>query len=305
MEERFRISGPISPVALLAKGLGVEAPSARRLAGWVTTYGTIGPDGGIVPTVDRENQIMECASVMGLINWTTYLTKGVGVWNDAHSSRRVGMPESLEFHDGTTDLSRAHGKVGFWTTGSLFDRANSASWVGLPDRPSDVEFERADYYWALGNELRKGPRTLAFSVEGTMTVSSCGHRIIRACVDEAAVLEYPYNPDSTAEVLAKGLSFEFLQKGMSIEPRCSCVDCSGDSELLVKGIMSAAATPGLLGMSPGATKSVAGQIETVQQDPRFARLVQVYMKNYRLDEAKARAKLIEDIKIHLERAHAE
>lgn len=212
------------PVAAMLKGTGVEPPQLRKLAGWVTTYGTLGPDGGVVPTRDREGHIFEAARQLGLIDFSKYLTKGVGVWNYAHSPLRVGLPETLEFHDGNTDLSRTHRKVGFWGTGHLFDQALPESWKGVQE-PSREEFAKADHCWDLATNLCKGPRTLGFSVEGTMQLSPCRSRILRASVSKAAVLEYPHNPDATAEAMIKGLSFDFLRRGMVGRRECGACSC--------------------------------------------------------------------------------
>lgn len=209
----------------MLKGTGAEPPSLRRMAGWVTTYGTIGEDGGIVPTRDREGHTFEAARQLGLIDWTGYLSKGFGVWTHNHKGPRVGIPQTLEFHDGTTDLSRLHRKVGFWTRGHLFERGVPESWALLGEEPTGEEFDHADECWDLANGLLKGSRALGFSVEGRMRLSPCRSRILAAKVDRAALLEYPHNPDATAEAMAKGAAFGFLRQGMVGRRQCGKCSC--------------------------------------------------------------------------------
>lgn len=213
--------GQLLPVQTLIKGTGAAPPTLRRLAGWITTYGTLGPNGEVIPTRDREGHIFEAAKQLGQIDWSEYLTKGRGVWNYAHTSIRVGVPELIEFHDGTTELSQAHRKVGFWGTGHLFERGVPESWDGLPE-PTQEEFDRADYCWGLATDLKKGPRPLGFSAEGRMRMSPCRTRILAAWVAKSAVLEFPHNPDATAEPLIKGRGLGALRVA-----GCSCARCSG------------------------------------------------------------------------------
>ncbi len=208
---------------------------SRMMGGWLTTFGHIGPDGGIVPTIDRDEQTMDAARELGHIDWSAYI-KG-GRWNDTHvEGCYVGLPETLEFHDGTTELSKAHGKVGFWTTGRLFDRRDPSSWQGLtgadgqPRDPTSHELDRADHFWRVADILKGTPRTLGLSAHGRMALSPCRKRILYCEIPEAAVCELPVNPDATLEPLAlarRGGLLE-LRKGAigTFEPtpcgRCSC-----------------------------------------------------------------------------------
>lgn len=182
---------------------------SRPMAGWLTTYGQLGPDGKIRETFDRDDQVMEAARKLGAIRWDGYLKKGV--WNDTHRPGViVGLPTSLEFHGGDTPLSKAHRKIGFFTEGHLFDRNDPGSWAGLTDSignartPTDHEFKRADHFWNLANLLKGSPRGIGLSAEGKMALSPCRRRIIQAQIDAAAVCEYPRNPDATLEPLSKG-----------------------------------------------------------------------------------------------------
>lgn len=191
---RFDLFGEVS---FLAKAsTGVYVPS-RPLGGWLATYGKILPNGGVIPTVDREGHNFEAASTLGRIDFSDYLAKGK--WNDTHTSVIVGLPTGLEFHDEHTDLAKAHRKVGFWTEGHLFDRADPRSWTmfGSYD-PTSKDLDRADHFWHLATMLKGMPRPLGFSAHGKMILSPCKTRIIWARVEENAVCEVPMNPDASA-----------------------------------------------------------------------------------------------------------
>ncbi len=228
----FVITGRVEPLLPMHKGtatVDMRAVRSRPMGGWLMTYGKLGPDGGIVPTVDRDDHIFEAASELGKIDWTPYVNNGV--WNDTHTPLAVGIPWSLEFHDGTTALSQAHRKVGFWTTGWLFDRRDPESWRGLvdeagaPRRPTREEFDRADHFYECAQSLSGTPRPIGFSAEGDMMVSPCRTRIVWARVRKASICELPRNPDSTTELLVQGSPLEGLRKGMMARPpcgRCSC-----------------------------------------------------------------------------------
>jgi len=210
----------------LRKSAGAWWTPTRPLGGWLATYGKIGPDGGIVPTIDRDNQNFQAAGRLGDIDFSEYLQKGL--WNDTHNEDRiVGRASTLEFHNGTTELSKAHGKVGFWTTGHLFDRTDPQSWEGLDYTPSPLEFQRADHFWKLARLLKGTPRPLAFSAHGLMQLSPCRKRIIWAKVRQSAVCETPVNPDATVEPLElarKAGIYELLRKGVGgdICGKCRC-----------------------------------------------------------------------------------
>lgn len=239
----FLISGGVSPLLPMNKGTAVDMRSVRSrpMGGWLMTYGKLGPDGGIVPTVDRDDHIFEAASELGKIDWSPFITSGV--WNDNHSPVAVGIPWSLEFHDGTTALSQSHRKVGFWTTGWLFDRRDPESWRGLVDeggnarRPTREEFDRADYYYECAQSLAGTPRPIGFSAEGDMVVSPCRTRIVWARVRKASLCDLPRNPDSTTELLLKGSPLEGLRKGMIGRGPCGRCSCPPEErcEALMKG----------------------------------------------------------------------
>jgi hypothetical protein len=206
----FLLRGDIIPMPTLAKAAG-KSGTGRSLGGWLTTYGKIGPDGGIIPTVDRDRQTFDAARELGHIDWSQYLTDTTrGFWNDTHrdgvvASPRilVGVPRTLEFHDGSTELSLAHGKVGFWTTGHLWDRDDPSSWEDWTDyTPTDLDLERADYYWTLANTIMHNlARKLALSAHGSMRVDLTRRHITWAQITQAAVCEVPRNPDSTLDII--------------------------------------------------------------------------------------------------------
>lgn len=250
----FAIRGEVSALSSELRKGGAE-PGARAytrpMGGWLATFGKLGPDGGIVPTVDRDGQVFEAARELGRIDWSPYL-KG-GKWNDTHDDKViVGLPVSLEFHDGTTPLSKSHGKIGFWTTGRLFDRNDPSSWDGLGRRPTAHEFERADHFWSLAHLLKGLPRPIGLSAHGAYAASPCGKRIVYARVDEAAVCELPKNPDATLEALEKAVRapdlLEVLAKGSRVPTaggkpcgRCSCPPGACDG-LLRKAVTAGGGT---------------------------------------------------------------
>lgn len=183
----------------------VLAQRTRPLGGWLMTYGKIGLNNVVIPTLDRDRQIAEYAAEFGRVDFGGY-----DRWNDTHrKSVIVGLPAPgrLEFHDVTSPLAQAHRKVGYWTEGWLFDRNDPGSWAGLRDEngmprmPTAHEFARADHFWHLALELEHSPRKLGFSADGIVVVSRDGTRMLYAVVNAAAVCELPVNPDSTAEIL--------------------------------------------------------------------------------------------------------
>lgn len=180
---------------------GTYRPS-RALGGWLATYAQLGENGEVVPTKDRQGHIFEAAGTLGRIDFTEYLKKGL--WNDTHEPIHVGVPTSLEFHglhEGGryTALSKAHGKLGWWTEGHLWDRNDPRSWTLFTDyEPTSTDLARADYYWGLVTMLKGLPRPLGFSADGEMLLSPCGERIIWARVRKNAVCEVPQNPDAAA-----------------------------------------------------------------------------------------------------------
>jgi len=190
----FELSG-----SLLARPLR-KAVSARTrpLEGFLTTYGVLSENGGIIPTADRDGQVMEAASALGLIDFQEYLR--TGLWNDTHDDTViVGRSDGLEFHNGSTKLSQAHRKVGYFTAGHLFDPANPASFGDY--KPSPKELERSDYFWDLASStLGETDRGLAFSAHGRMWTDPTNTRILTAKIDQVAVCETPVNPYCPAEI---------------------------------------------------------------------------------------------------------
>lgn len=214
----FEHSGSITPLRKAADGY---AP-ARQLGGWIITYGKIAPDGAVVPTLDREGHVFEAARTPNGVDFSRYLdlAKGVrGFWNDTHHFDGhcfVGVPTGLEHHTETTELAKAHGKVGWWTEGHLWDRGDERSWKDFTDYvPTPHDLDRADYYWNAAVMLKGLPRDLGMSAHGKMRVSECGHRITWASVDEDAICEMPQNPDATVQPLRLAV------------PRAHCADCDG------------------------------------------------------------------------------
>jgi hypothetical protein len=324
---RFRLVGEVVPLHGLRKAASAGWQPTRPLGGWLMTYGKIGPDGGIVPTVDREGHIVEAARELGHIDWSGYMRKGT--WNDTHDEGCiVGMPTSLEFHDADTELAKAHRKVGFWTTGHLFDRDDPQSWAGLTDgggnprRPTEHELARADHFWRLGMLLKGLPRPLGFSAHGRMALSSCRRRIIYCEVDAAAVCEVPQNPDATAELLkavrfeVEGSPLEFLRPGMiGADPPRSCGRCScapGSCEgLLRKGRGSSFITDTPSTVAPEAVDVPApGGDATGDGDTERAtirRAIDVLVRRFLITPAEAASILKKRLKQHKKRqedAHA-
>lgn len=290
---RFALTGQVVPLSALQKATGAQKrPASRPMGGWLMTYGKIGPDGGIVPTVDRDGQTVEAAKQLGDIDWSTYL-KG-GLWNDTHDeSTIVGMPSTLEFHDGTTALSKSHGKVGFWTTGALFDRADPSSWAALGRTPSPRELARADHFWSMAHLLKGTPRPLGFSAHGSMALSPCRKRIIYAKVDHAAVCELPVNPDATAEVmeLARHESIlEHLRKGMVGASPCTRCKCPpGSCEGLLRKGDSGMTTGAIAPLTPqDLDGAVTDPTPPTSTEEKIARLVAQVAMSYRVSDADAR-----------------
>jgi len=199
IEVPFRVAGRLAAVGGMHKAVA-GARNRRLMAGWLITAGYLGPDGGLIPTVDRDQQTFDAAKELGRIDWDHYMAKGL--WNDTHKPPKVGRPLTVEFHDGTTALSKAHGGiVGFWTVGELWDRSNPDSWKGAGHTPTPVELDRADHFWSVAQMFKAAGagRTLGLSADGLMALSKCRKRILWAKVNEAAVAELAKNPDATVE----------------------------------------------------------------------------------------------------------
>jgi hypothetical protein len=202
----FRLYGSVSP--LLEKAVVTGYRPRRRLGGWLATFGKIGPNGGIVPTVDRDGHVFAAARQLGLVDWSAYLEKGL--WNDRHfdglihkPETIVGIADTLEFADEHTSLGQAHRKVGFFTTGHLFDRADPRSWEGLGRTPRPHELAKSDEYWELAQLLDGTPRELGFSAHGKMALGQDGCSIAYAKISQCAIAQLPKNPDATVQLLSK------------------------------------------------------------------------------------------------------
>lgn len=212
----FHMEGQVMPIHAEAMLKSTGRVPRRPLAGWLMVYGTLDARDNVVPLRDRQGHLHEVAKELGRIDWTPYMEKGA--WIDNHrwlfpdgtpaphgvrpkNGKRVhvGRAHTIEFHDGTTPLSKAHRKVGFFTTGELFDRNDPSSWAALGRAPTPEELARADHYWDLAHMLKGTPRPLAFSADGLMAVSKDRAKIMWARVDAAGVCEIPQHPATTAE----------------------------------------------------------------------------------------------------------
>jgi len=294
----FRMDGALQAVTM-HKAVGMPG---RRMEGWLTVFGHLGPGGGVIPVVDRDGQTMDAARELGHIDWTHYLSKGA--WNDTHDeSILVGRSTGVEFHDGTTDLSKAYGnRVGFWTTGLLFDREDEESWGDFA--PSEQSFQRADHFWNLAKMLKGGdiPRPLGFSAHGDMAVSPCGSRILWARIKQAAVCEVPVNPASTAE-LAKGFGDVLtlaLRKGgkgrITDDSPCKSCSCPPGGCQLVR-VRKAVTAESVMPTVPEDLEGVAHGDQARDVDtPLKERVITQLMKQYKLSREDAERFLADHIK---------
>lgn len=264
----WRIDGTLAavPMRKARRSDGLIHQPTRPLAGWAMTYAQIASDGSLVETNDRDGQVMQAARGLGAVDWSAYIEHGL--WNDTHKPVFVGVPTFLDYcgqrQDGTLHpLAKAHRKVGFYTAGHLFDRADPQSWTryaparphdqngfdvrdGDPQlTPTDEELDRADHFWHVASLLKGSGRPLGFSAQGTMLMSPCKTRIIAAAVSQEAVCELPVNPDCTAEVtdqrLLKGAGTPIsalmkARRGFTDRPcgRCDCPD-KGECGLYLGG----------------------------------------------------------------------
>jgi hypothetical protein len=295
----FAFTGSVGvgvPATALLKGgndaLNMRAP-ARRLAGWLTTYGKLGPDGEVVPTEDRDGQVFEASANLGKIDWTEYVRGGL--WNDSHRAPfpdgrwpeqapgpkgvavYVGIGTRLEFHDATSPLAKAHGKVGFFTVGHLWDPADASSWEDYTDYvPNAEDLAKASEFWALANVLDDAGASLGFSAHGVATLSSCRRRILTARIIGAAVCTGPRNPDATAAI-AKGITGDVDARlldpavafGKAVPARdarpcgrCSCLAGTCAGLALAKGGVA----PGMASGVTGVAADAGGLDAVVRQD---------------------------------------
>lgn len=302
---QFKLAGDVWPLLAMEKAAGASAAAdsgyrpSRPMGGWLCTYGKVGPDGGIVPTVDRDGHIFDAARQIGFIDWNKYMAGGV--WNDTHTATVVGLPDNLEFHDGQTALSKAHGKVGFWTTGHLFDRSDPKSWQGLSDEagkpraPTPHEFQRADYFWSLSNLLKGTPRPIGLSAEGMMALSQCKKRVLWASMVRAAVCETPVNPDATVEPMIYAVIGRALV-GESSDPspcgKCACP--AGSCNVMRKSATGGAVAGAIPQYADGGKvhRSLGSPTaaESVVRNPELrARVLELLQQEYFLDRADAEA----------------
>jgi hypothetical protein len=235
----LRLHGTLAPLAKVAASAEGHLPT-RPMAGWATVWAQIMPDGRLVPVIDRDDQTMDCAAELAGIDWSSYLARGRGFWNDSHKGGvpgnraiKVGIGRILQFHDADSPFAQEHGKVGWWTAGHLWDRDDPASWQLYTDYiPTSADLDRADAFWNVSQRLDGLNRPLGFSVDGRMRTSPCGRRIIWARVEEIAVAIGPSNPACTVEpVLAKSIGDDglaFLRPGLigRDETPAACGACS-------------------------------------------------------------------------------
>lgn len=289
----FRLDGTIEVGdAGMFKAVGAARPT-RPLNGWLTTFGHIGPSGGVIPTVDRDDQVMDAARELGHIDWTHYLSKGA--WNDTHNETViVGRSLGVEFHDGRTPLSKAYGnRIGFWTRGVLFDRADPASFG--PFRPSAASLDRSDHFWQLATLLKSAgvPRTLGLSAHGRMAMSPCKKRILWAEITQAAVCETPVNPAATLE-LAKGSDESILglalRKGgagrISDESPCKTCSCPPGGCQLVR-VNKAVVASSITAVVPQDLEGVTNAAVSLDDDSTREQVLRRLMQRYSLDRATA------------------
>lgn len=288
-QNRFELHGS---VAVLRKAATPGYAPQRQLGGWLATSHKIAADGSLVPTVDREGHFFEAAKTLGAIDFSEYLDPGKGargLWNDTHhfnGQAWVGVPTALEHHDEVSDLAKAHGKVGWWTEGHLFDRNDPKSWTEFTTYvPTPTDLDRADYYWNAAVMLKGLPRDLGFSAHGKMLLSPCGRRIIWAAVTECAVCELPQNPDATVQPLRLAVPIEPGMLG-----RDDCATCACPPNLRCPPLRKAVTTATVADIVPqdleGATPPGDGD-----QDPRERRLIERVVQQLvarGVDEARAR-----------------
>jgi len=226
----FSLHGTMSRLNKASRVAGYEP--ARPFGGWLAVWGTLGADGRVTPQRDRQGHYFEAAQELGRIDFTEYLGKG-RIWDDTHMWDHpehpevgrigVGVPTSLEYHGPTSELAKAHGKVGWWTEGHLFDRDDEASWrLFTTYAPTARDLERADYFYGLSTLLKGTPRDLGISAEGKMLLSPCKSRIIWAKIQRAAVCEVPQAPASTLQRLELAVP---IRRGMLDAGPCDSCTC--------------------------------------------------------------------------------
>lgn len=229
IDASFALHGTMQP---LLKATASGYKPARPFGGWLAVWGLLGADGQVTPQVDRQGHFFEAAQELGRIDFSEYLGKA-RIWDDTHmwdnpdfpdvGKIGVGVPTALEYHGPTSPLAKAHGKVGWWTEGHLFDRDDPKSWrLFTTYEPTARDLARADYFHDLSRLLKGTPRDLGISAEGKMLLSPCGKRIIWAKVQRAAVCEIPQAPASTLQRLELAVPIRRGMVGASPCDSCRC-----------------------------------------------------------------------------------
>lgn len=299
------LSGSLAPLEKMARAAPAHIP-ARRLGGWATVWALLGADGQLRPVVDRDGQTMDCAAELAGIDWSAYLRQGRGFWNASHDwmlpkpqrgppgDRRlkIGIGTALEFHDAASTRAQQEGKVGWWTSGHLWDPDDPESWRLYTDYvPTANDLKLADHFWRVAQQLTDADRVLGFSVDGRMRPSPCGNRIIWAGVGEVALAEVPNNPAATVEVLEKAHdgSAELvpgLRPGQigrdETPPACGDCRCGPRACGLLRKSFAADAAP----MAPESFGATARASDAGPATPR-ARLQAALVNRYSLDEPTA------------------
>jgi hypothetical protein len=291
----FRIDGEVTPITVevMAKAVHGKRVPSRPLAGWLMVYATLGAKGEPVVLKDRQGHVHEAAKELGHIDWTPYLEKGS--WIDNHrwlhpdgrlaewgtrpeggGRVHVGRAHSLAFHDGSTPLSLSHRKIGYFTSGELYDRKDPASWTGLGRVPTPYEFERADHYWDLAHMLMGTPRSLCFSADGVMALSKDEAKLMWARVNHAGVCEIPQHPATTAQPMTMGVPTGLSRTPIEIMEMAMATDTAIRGHgVLTAGYQQLPA--GLDPAKPGRT-TLSEQVE---------RLIQTIMDRFQTDRASA------------------
>lgn len=273
---------------------GSSSVFTRPMAGWLMVYAMLADGGQMVPVVDRDGHYADAAKELGRVDWTEY-RKG-RKWNDSHLKAPkghpddkwiIGLSDGLEFHDGSTALSAAHRKVGFWTQGHLFDATDPRSWLGLTDRegrprsPTSEEFERADRMWQTAVMLKGTPRPLGLSADGMMALDSATRtRIQYAMVAQAAVCQLPKNHAATLEPMIKGVS-----PSETPDPLVAM------TKAMDAGAAADAVPEDLEGAGKGAKKDASEGNDKVPINEAAKQVIEHLMKRYRIGESDAKALL--------------
>jgi hypothetical protein len=295
----FHIEGEVWAVHTEVMAKGAERRPTRPLAGWLMVYGTLGASNNVIPIRDRQGHTHDAARELGHIDWTPYIEKGSWIdnhrwvhpdgrlaeWGDRPKDGRrvhVGRAHTLQFHDGSTDLSLQHRKVGYFTSGELYDPTDPRSWEGLGRVPTPYEFERSEHYWDLATMLKGTPRSLAFSADGVMALSRDKTQLMWARVGAAGVCEIPQHPATTAEPMELGVP-SAIASASALSP-LEVMEMALENDDRLRGpaeqvlVRSHAQTP---------LDDVAGQRAMGLED-RIDHLTEMVMEQFKTDRATAR-----------------